>query len=89
MEEVIESTFIEERHDVAHRYEAIIGSREKKTCCAIYSILIPEGDSREGFKKRRVLYWASGLRVGKHPSCLGNRTMCCQISDQELQDGSV
>ena len=46
MEEVIESTFIEERHDVAHRYEAIIGSREKKTCCAIYSILITKGDSR-------------------------------------------
>jgi hypothetical protein len=71
VEEVIESTFIEERHDVAHRYEAIIGSREKKTCCAIYSILIPEGDSREGFKKTPCVVLGKWLEGWKASVLLG------------------
>ena len=54
MEEVVGSTFIKERHDVAHHCEAIIGSREKKAPCAIYSILITEGDSRMRDLKKAV-----------------------------------
>jgi hypothetical protein len=48
------SSFIEARDYVAHRCEAIIGSREKKACFAIHSILITEGDSRMRDLKKAV-----------------------------------
>jgi len=51
---VTERSFIE-IDDVAHLDEAIRGSREKRTCFEIHSILITEGDSRmRDLKKNAV-----------------------------------